>query len=133
LLDTNILSEMMKPTPHPEVELWLERHAVDSSLSVLVLAELADGIEALPRGKRQTELAKKLDFLQQDYADQILVFDETCAWEWSRYCQEVRATGQVPALMDSLIAATARVWGLKVVTRNDVDFPCVETVNPFIP
>ena len=73
LLDTNILSEMMKPAPHAEVERWMESHEGECSLSVLVLAELADGVEALPAGKKRSELATKLNFLLEDYADQILV------------------------------------------------------------
>ena len=109
----------------------MSTHTDESALGVLVLAELADGIEALPPGKKRTRLARQLEFLQEDYADQILAFDECCAWEWARYCHEVRNSGQSPALMDSLIAAMARAWGLTVVTGNTRDFPLIATLNPF--
>ncbi len=131
LLDTNVISEMMKATPDPNVEEWIEHHDEDCALSVMTIAELADGIEALPEGKKKAALSRKLDFLQEDYSDQILVFDEACAWAWARYCQEARQVGSEPPLLDSQIAATARVWGLKVVTRNETDFPLIDVLNPF--
>ena len=133
LLDTNVISEVMKAVPEAGVEAWIHEHDEDSALSVIVLAELADGIESLADGKKKAALSRKLDFLQEDYADQILVFDEVCAWEWARYCREARQAGYSPPLLDSLIAATARVWGMTVVTRNESDFPLLEVVNPFNP
>jgi predicted nucleic acid-binding protein len=124
---------MMKPAPDSGVAEWLKEHDQEAALSVLVLAELADGVESLPQGKRRAALARKLDFLCEDYADQILVFDEACAWEWARYLRLMREAGLSPPLLDSQIAATARVWGLTVVTRNASDFPLMEVVNPFSP
>lgn len=131
LIDTNIVSEVMKPAPAPEVAAWIDEHQDDAALSVMVLAELADGVEALADGKKKAALRRKLDFLKEDYADQILVFDEACAWEWARYCHDARTAGFSPPVLDSLIGATARAWGLKVVTRNDSDFPLIDVVNPF--
>lgn len=131
LLDTNVLSEVMKPTPDLAVEEWLEQNDSECVLSVLVLAELADGIEALPEGKRKAGLARKLDFMREDFAEQTLVFDEACAWEWARYCNEARAIGVEPPVLDSLLAATARVWGFTLVTRNESDFPLMNVLNPF--
>lgn len=128
LLDTNILSEMMKPLPDPRVAEWIDRSGDESGLSVVVLA---DGVEALADGKKKAALQRKLDFLQEDFADQVLVFDEACAWEWARYCNEARSGGSEPPLLDSLIAATARVYGLQVVTRNECDFPLIRVLNPF--
>ncbi len=83
----------MKPDPDPALEQWLNQHDEDCALSGFVLAELADGVEALADGKKKASLSQRLAFLQEDYADQILVFDEACAWEWSRYCREVRVAG----------------------------------------
>ena len=77
--------------------------------------------------------ANERQFLQEDYADQILPFDESAAWEWARYPREAREAGHAPQLFDSFIAAPARAWGLKVVTRNESDFPPVDVVNPFKP
>ncbi|MEQ1750385.1 MAG: PIN domain-containing protein [Prosthecobacter sp.] len=131
--DTNVLSEMMKPAPDPKVEEWLDRNEDDCGLSVLVIAEIADGIGALPRGKRKAELARKLDFLRQDFVEQTLDFDEACAWEWASYCNEARAAGFEPPVLDSMLAASARAWGLKIVTRNEADFPVMNVINPFQP
>lgn len=121
----------MKPVPDSLVVEWLEENNDDSVLSVIVLAELARGIEALDNGKRKAALGRKLHFLQEDYADQTAVFDEVCAWEWARYIRQTKDAGFFPPLLDSQIAATARAWGLKVVTRNEADFPLTEVVNPF--
>ena len=131
LLDTNVLSEAMKAVPDQNVMRWLDENEHDSALSVIAIAELADGIEALPNGKRKASLAQKLDFMREDFSEQILDFDEACAWEWARYCNAVRVNGGEPPVLDSLIAATAQVWGLIVVTRNEKDFPLMSVLNPF--
>ena len=133
LLDTNVVSELMKPAPDPQVREWVNEHEDDTVLSAFVLAELASGVEALPSGKRKVAIANELKFLQEDYADQILPFDESAAWDWARYTREAREAGHAPPLFDSFIAATARAWGLTVVTRNESDFPLVDVVNPFKP
>lgn len=132
-IDTNIISEVMKPSPDPQVMAWIDEHQDECALSALTLAELAGGVESLPQGKRKSELMVKLRFLQEDYADHILPFNDACAWEWARYCREARSEGLEPPMMDSLIAAIARGNGLTVVTRNAADFPLMDVVNPFDP
>jgi hypothetical protein len=131
LLDTNVLSELLKPSPAPAVVEWMKQHAGEVAISALTIAEMAAGVEALPEGKRKSLLAKELRFLQEDYADVILPFNEAVAWEWARYCRELRTAGMEPPLIDSFIAATARTWGLQMVTRNGKDFPFVKISNPF--
>jgi toxin FitB len=131
LLDTNVLSELVKPDPDPAVQRWLTCHQGDSALSSIVLAELADGVEALAEGKKKQSLTRRLSFLIEDFEDQTLVFDEACAWEWARYCNEARSAGHQPPVLDSMLGATARAWGLIMVTRNVSDFPLLAVVNPF--
>lgn len=131
LLDTNVLSEGMKASPDSQVLAWLSDHEDACAMSAFSLAEMARGLEALPEGKRKSELAKRLRFLQEDYADVILPFDEAVAWEWARYCQRSTEAGFALSLMDSLIAATALSYGLTVVTRNTSDFPLVPVFDPF--
>lgn len=131
LLDTNVLSEGMRPAPDEKVIRWLDVHQEESAISALTLAEMARGAEALPDGKRRNELLRLLRFMQEDFADAVLPFDEAVAWEWARYCKRVSEDGQAVAAMDSLIAATALAYGLIVVTRNTRDFPGVPVLNPF--
>ena len=131
LLDTNVVSELMKAAPDPRVLEWVDRHDEGTVLCAVVLSEIAAGIEALPEGKRKAELMREARFIQEDYQERILPFDEAAAWEWARYVQQLKTGGHAPPLLDSQIAATARAWGLKVVTRNTADFPLMETVNPF--
>ena len=133
LLDTNIVSELMKDAPDSSVVAWVNEHDADTVLCSMVLSELASGVEALDEGKRKTELRRELRFIQEDYAERILPFDEGAAWEWARYLRELKDAGFSPPLLDSQIAAIARTWALKVVTRNEDDFPLVDMVNPFKP
>lgn len=132
LLDTNIVSELMKAVPDPGVVAWVNEHDGDTMLSAMVLAELAAGIEALEDGKRKASLYREIGFVQEDYRERILPFDEAAAWEWARYVRLVKDAGFSPPLLDSQIAATARAWGLTVVTRNEADFPLMDVVNPFV-
>ena len=101
------------------------------AISALSLAELARGAEAVADGKRKKELLKRLRYLQEDFADAILPFDDAAAWEWARYCKRLQSEGCSVPVIDSLIAATALAYGLTVVTRNTSDFPGVTVKNPF--
>jgi toxin FitB len=121
----------MNPAPDGAVRRWIDENEDELCISALVLAELASGLEALPEGKRRADLFRRLSFLQEDFGEAILSFDEVAAWEWARYMREAGSAGHSPPLMDSLIAATARAWGLTLVTRNTVDFPLLAVINPF--
>jgi predicted nucleic acid-binding protein len=131
LLDTNVLSELLKGRPDPAVIDWMRMHQSTCAMSSLTLAEMAAGVEKLPQGKRRNALTKEVSFLQEDFADSILAVDEMVAWEWARYTTEAQKAGFNPTLIDSLIAATAKANGLMVVTRNTADFPLMEVINPF--
>jgi toxin FitB len=131
LLDTNVLSELLKLEPNPKVVGWMHENQEECALSSLTLAEMAAGLEKLSSGKRRNELSKELHFLQEDFADRILPFDEIAAWEWGRYVSETQQSGFNPPLIDSLIAAIAKANGLRIVTRNADDFPLLDIVNPF--
>ena len=133
LLDTNVLSELLKGKPDPAVIEWMKIHQSVCAMSSLTLAEMAAGIEKLPEGKRRNALTKELSFLQEDFAEKILAVDEIVAWEWARHTTEAQKAGFNPALIDSLIAATAKANGLTIVTRNTTDFPLMQVINPFTP
>ena len=133
LLDTNIVSELMKDAPDPGVISWVNEHDADTVLCSMVLSELASRVEALDEGKRKAAFRTELRFIQEDYRERILPFDEAAAWEWARYIRRAKDAGFAPPLIDSQIAATAMSWGLAVVTGNESDFPLIKVVNPFKP
>lgn len=130
LLDTNVVSELRKPRPHPAVVLWL-RNQQDEQLflSAVTLGELQAGIELTRRqdSKKAQEIESWLDRLEQSY--QILPMDTQCFREWGRLMD--RKPDHL--LEDAMIAATARVHDLAVATRNERDFKHlgVRIFNPF--
>ena len=136
ILDTNIVSEISKGEPDAKCLAWLREHAGDCCLTTITLAEMRFGVERLPEGKRQRELARKYDFLRQDFGDWILDFDEPAATEFGRYATEFEAARGAKGLeqtdiRDLQLAAIARSQGWAVATRNTKHFPFVETVNPW--
>jgi toxin FitB len=138
VLDSNVVSEATKPNPDARCLVWLNTHAADCCITSITLAELRYGIERLAEGKRKRELARKYDFLRQDFREWILDFDEQAANEFGRYVAEYEAARglkgvEAADVRDLQIAAIARSQGWTVATRNTNDFPFVETVNPFKP
>lgn len=131
LLDTNVVSEARKPNGNPRVRAWLASvKGMDLYLSVLVEGEIRQGIERLRR--RDPAQASAFDTwltqLRHDYADRILPITSAVAEEWGR----MNVPDRVPVI-DGLLAATAKVHGLTLVTRNtdDVARIGVPLLNPF--
>ena len=90
------------------------------------------GLELLPEGKKRRRLARELRFLQQDYRDRLLPYDELSAVEWGRLYAAAKKQNRLLPLEDSLIEAIALSHELSVVTQNASDFFKVATVNPWI-
>jgi predicted nucleic acid-binding protein len=132
LLDTNTVSELTKPQPSPNVVHWLRRHHHECFLCSVTIGELVKGLELLPEGKKRRRLARELRFLQQDYRDRILPYDELSAVEWGRLYAAAKKQNRLLPLEDSLIEAIALSHELSVVTQNANDFFKVATVNPWI-
>lgn len=131
LLDTNVLAEIRKPRPHPAVAAWYEEAGDDELfLSVLVVGEIQQGVARLRRkDPRQAAVYEAwLGKLRREFADRVLPVTQDVALEWGR-----RSAGNPPPVIDGLIAATALVHGLTVVTRNVADFEPtgVPLLNPF--
>lgn len=131
LLDTNVVSEVRKQRPDARVRAWLEAVPIDSTyLSALVVGEIRLGIEQLRRRDptRAAAHAVWLASLREGYADRILPVSADIAEEWAR----LSVPDPLP-VVDGLLAATARVHGLTLVTRNtaDVQRTGVALVNPF--
>jgi predicted nucleic acid-binding protein len=131
LLDTNVLAEIRKPRAHPAVAAWWA--SVPGSalyLSVLVVGEVQQGVERLRRRDPRQAAAYDawLTALRRDFAERILPVTEEIAVEWGR----LNAGDPLPVI-DGLLAATAKVHALTLVTRNvaDVRHTRVSVLNPF--
>jgi predicted nucleic acid-binding protein len=136
LLDTNVVSETMRPQPHSAVLEWLAQVDEDRvHLSVVTLAELRHGIERLPTGQRRKRLD---DWLRHDLAlrfeGRILPISPEIADAWGKIVAHRDAIGRPIGVMDAFIAATAETHALTLVTRDVAGFETVvgKIVNPWI-
>lgn len=131
LVDANVLSEATKPEPEPRVLEWLARHEREIAVDPVILGEIRFGILLLPIGKRRARLERWF----QDGVERVhcLPWETATGLRWAELLAELRASGRSMPIKDSLIAATALVHGLAVVTRNRSDFEKagVEIVDPF--
>ena len=136
LLDTNVVSEWTKPRPNPGVVEWLGQVDEDEVfLSVVTFAELRHGIARLPVSTRRRQLDEWLrNELPVRFEARIIGVDGAIADEWGRLVARREGRGRPIQAMDALIAATAQVHGLTLVTRNTVDFhPSVKSIlNPWM-
>ncbi len=132
LLDTNIISEIWRTAPNADVLQWLKAAPSQKLfLSVLSLGEIRRGVELLKDGKKRNELLSWLENeLPSKFGQNILAIDIAVADRWGYLTATVKRT--LPAV-DGLLAATALVHNLKIVTRNEKDFSIagLEVINPF--
>jgi len=135
LLDTNVISELVKPRPAATVTGWIE--GTDESLlylSVLTFGEIRRGIAALPQSRRRATLEAWLDKdLRARFEDRILAIDEGVADRWGLLTAAGRNAGIVLPVIDGLLAATALEHNLTFVTRDMGEIPSmgVEVFNPW--
>jgi predicted nucleic acid-binding protein len=135
LLDTNIVSELVKPKPEANVTEWVEN--TDESLlylSVLTLGEIRRGIAALPQSRRRATLEAWLDKnLRARFEGRILVIDQEVADRWGLLTSAARNSGIVLPVIDGLLAATALEHNLTLVTRDTGQIPSmgVAVFNPW--
>ena len=123
LLDTNIISELIKPKPEPRLVTWLS--GTDESLlylSVLTLGEIRKGIEALKQPARRVQLETWLDSeLRLRFSGRILTVDDDVADRWGVIVGRAAARKIALPVIDGLLAATALHYNLTLVTRNSKD------------
>ena len=134
LLDTNVISEAMKPAPDDTVRAWLDEQAAETLyLSSVTIAELLYGIGALPAGKRQDRLTEALDGLMELFADRVLPFDVAAARRYADLAVKARAAGKGFPTPDGYIAAIAASRGFTVATRDTSAFDAagVDVINPW--
>jgi toxin FitB len=135
LLDTNVVSEWVKPRPDPGVIEWLADADEDRLfLSVATLAELRYGVERLPVGRKSAQLREWLETeLTSRFEGRVVVIDDTVAGAWGKLLAEADAAGRPMSTMDGFLAATAAVHQMTLVTRNEMDFAAaaIKTFNPW--
>ena len=137
LLDTNVVSELIKPRPDSKVTAWID--STDESLlylSVLTLGEIRKGIAAVASAPRRVFLEAWLsNELMLRFAGRILSIDAEIADRWGWVAAKVTLSGQLLPVVDGLLAATALQHNLTLVTRNtkDVAMTGVASFNPWIP
>lgn len=135
LLDTCLLSELVKPVPHAAVLEWMAaQQAGNLFVSAMTLGELERGVMKLPASRRRNELTAWLSQVALGFEDRVLPFDRETAHVWADMCARAEVKGRPLAAFDSIIAATALEHGLTVVTRNERDFePAgVPLMNPWM-
>jgi len=134
VLDTNVVSEAMKPEPHPAVRAWLNDQAAETLyLSSVSLAELLFGIAALPAGKRKDMLAQTLDGLMGLFRDRILPFDTDAARRYAELAVTAKNGGRGFPTPDGYIAAIAASRGFIVASRDTAPYEAasVAVINPW--
>lgn len=132
LLDTNVISELVRPKPAKAVLVWFENIPSEAlHISVLTLGEIRKGVERMPEGMRREKLRLWLDHDLTDwFSTRVLPVDVAVADRWGRLLAQV---GRPLPSIDSLLAATALHHELRLVTRNQKDFNYhgLEVINPW--
>lgn len=135
LIDTNVISELMRTAPAQAVLDWFAAHdATALFFSAVSEAELRTGAAILPAGKRRDGLTAAIDtMIKEDFAGRVLPFDSAAAKAYAAIAADRRATGRPIMEADCQIAAIARALGATVATRNVGDFEgCgIEIVDPW--
>ena len=135
VIDTNVASELMRPSPSPAVAKWIAgRDAEELYLTAVSEAELLYGVAIVPAGRRRNELeAAMLRWLETGFAERILPFDSAAARVYADIAAGRRSTGRPIAPADCQIAAIARSRGMAVATRNVRDFGDIDikVVDPW--
>ena len=136
ILDTNVVSEVIKPVCDPDVAKWFRaQDPTTLYISTITEAELLFGIECLPIGKRRANLLALVErLLRERFAGHILSFDSVAARNYARIAAVRRSSGRPIATADCQIAAIARSRSASIATRDAGGFDnCgVEVVNPWV-
>jgi predicted nucleic acid-binding protein len=134
LLDTNIISEVVRPAPSRSLLAWMaDRADEDLFVSALTIAEIRRGVLELPAGRERDRLDAWFsgpDGPSALFVGRVLPFDEAAGLIWARLMAEGTAAGRPRSALDTIIAATARANDCVIVTGNEKDFAGVEVVNP---
>ncbi|MEQ8344210.1 MAG: type II toxin-antitoxin system VapC family toxin [Sneathiellaceae bacterium] len=136
LLDTNVVSEAMKPEPDPAVRHWFDEQVAETLyLSSVTVAELMFGIGALPGGRRRDRLTDALDGMLELFADRILSFDTEAARRYADLAVKARVAGMGFPVPDGYIAAIAASRAFAVASRDASAFAAAgfTVIDPWSP
>lgn len=134
LLDTNVISEVMRPQPHPAVLAWLDGQVAETLyLSSVTLAEVLFGIEAMPAGRHRNALAETFAGVCTAFDRRVLAFDAEAARHYAGLAVKARVAGKGFPVPDGYIAAIAAAKGFQVVSRDTAAFHAagVPVINPW--
>lgn len=134
VLDTNVVSETMRPRPDPVVMGWLGAQAIQALyLTSLTTAELLAGVEVMPVGKRRQRVGAALDALLAVYEARILPFDLDAARHYGRLCAATKRAGHGFPIPDAYIAAIAVSHGYAVASRDASPFEAagLQVIDPW--
>ena len=135
IVDTNVVSELMRPEPDAIVIDWFNRHDPhDLALTSITVGEIMRGIERLPEGKRKRDLAERFVLaLVESFSGRIYAYDEHAALLFGPACAALEQAGIAAHDCDLMIVSIAQLHDAKIATRNVKDFVhCdVEIINPW--
>lgn len=135
VLDTNVISELMRSHADPTVVAWVDEQASDELyLTAVATAELRYGLARLPDGRRKSDLADRIErTLEEDFADRILPFDDDAAAHYADLVVSRERQGMPISMADAQIAAICRSFSGHLATRNVKDFTGtgVSILNPW--
>lgn len=134
VLDTNVVSELMRPAPEPAVVAWVM--SLDASVqytTAITAAEIGYGIERLPDGRRKSLLRDAAREVFAGFSDKVLSFDVDAAYEYADVVSSQERQGHPINALDAQIAAICRSRGAVLATRNGKDFAgiAIEVVDPW--
>jgi len=134
VLDTNVISEMMRPAPSPLVISWLDAQRAETLyLSAITIAEIRFGIACLPEGKRRDSLAGAFARTEDLFAGRVLAFDHEAGKRYANLAASARSIGSGFPTPDGYIAAIAAANGYAVATRDVAPFEAgnIPVINPW--
>lgn len=133
VVDTNVVSELMRPRPDEHVISWLRKNAALLSIPSVAIGELRYGVARLPDGRRKASLSAALDALVERFAATIVSYDVLAANACGDILAAAEAAGKPMSLADAQIAACARVARAELATRNVADFATtgLTLINPW--
>lgn len=136
ILDTNVISELMKSEPNQQVIAWLDQQdPVTLFTTSITVAEIVYGLDVLPSGKRRDYLEAAFNQVLIDaFKHRVLIFDESAAHVYGKLMENRKTLGKPLSVLDGQIAAIARANQMRLATRNTRDFfDCeLNLINPFL-